>query len=92
MLARERHLPAVLLEPRLLGGVVVDLFATPFLAAPVQHDHCATQRELARDLALERFEVVAVDVERERADAVVGRHAHEPTCPNLIRGANQIRG
>src|SRR6476661_2944689 len=66
------------LELLLNGGVVVDLFAAAFLAGATEDDHGPPQREPTRDLLLERLELVAVDVQRQVLDAVVGRHAHEP--------------
>ncbi len=78
--AGERELVTALLEELLLGGVVVDLLAAALLAAAAQHDDGAAEREAARDLLLERLQVVAVDDERQRADGVVGGHRREPTC------------
>ena len=62
------------LEGPLRVRVVVDLLAAPLLAAPVQDDDRALQGELPRDIALERLEIVAVDVQRQMADGVVEAH------------------
>jgi len=61
----EWQLVAARLELLLLGRVVVDFLATPFLAAASQHDDRAAEREARRNLALERLQVVAVDVQRQ---------------------------
>ena len=64
MPARERQLAFVRLE-RLLGArVVVDLLAAPLLVLAVEDDDRAAERESARDLALERLEAIALDLER----------------------------
>ena len=65
---RQRQLTPARLELLLLGRVVVDLLAATFLAAAPQHDDRAAQGEIAGDLALERLQLVAVDLERQRAD------------------------
>src|SRR5205823_679132 len=70
----ERQLALVGLEGPLRVRVVVDLLAAPLLAAPVQDDDRALQGELPRDLALQRLEIVAVDVQRQMADGVVEAH------------------
>ena len=84
VLADERELGGPLLKLLLHVGVVVDVLATSLLAGAAQHDDGATQRELARDLARERLERVALDRERQVLDGVVRGHAREPTSE--VRG------
>ena len=56
----------------LLVPVVGDVLADARLAAAVQRDDGRAPCEVARDVALERRELVALDLEREPGEHVVG--------------------
>ena len=77
--AGERQLAAPCLELALGSRVVVDLLAAPLETAPAEHDDRAPQGEVRGHLLLEGLEAVAVDLERQVLDGVVGRHAYEPS-------------
>ncbi len=70
--AGERIPAAVGLEAVVVGRLVGDVLADPFLSAAAQpHDRGHT-REAARHGLLEPFELVALDHERQAGDASVG--------------------
>src|SRR5581483_8472194 len=81
--------------PLLDGRVVVDVLASALVPAAAQHDDRPAQREAARDLALERLELVLVDRERECANRVVAAHFSLPApaepAPPLLEPPSSLR-
>ena len=75
MRAHERKLGLPLLEALVGVRVVVDFLAAPLLPVAAQDDDRAPEREAARNLALERLELVRVDAQRKLAHTLVQAHA-----------------
>ena len=75
------------LEPLLLVGVVGDVLPQAGFAAAVERDDRRAPRELARDIALEAFEPVGFDLERELRDEVVRAHLEAITTANATYSA-----
>ena len=73
----------------LQGDVVVagvrDVLADALVAAALEVDHGRETGEVRRGLHLERLEPVRLDLERQVADAVVGRHP-----PGTVRVRPQL--
>jgi hypothetical protein len=71
---RERKGGALRLQRELVLARVRDVLADALVPAALEVDHGRLACELGGRLHLEAFEPVRLDLEREVADAVVGRH------------------
>ena len=69
----ERERRPLGLERELVLARVGDVLADTLVAAALEVDHGRQAREVVRGLHLERLKAVRVELERELADAVVGR-------------------
>ena len=70
----ERERRALRLESLLVLARVGDVLADSLVTAAFEVDHRRETGEVVRGLHLERLEPVRLDLERQLADAVVGRH------------------
>jgi hypothetical protein len=77
--ACEGERAAFALERLLVVRRVGDVLADAFVAASSQVDDGGEAGELARDLTAQALELVALDLERKIADAVVRAHGRNRT-------------
>jgi len=77
-LAGERQLGAALLRDPVLVGLVRDVLARALLAGSLEADDRREPLEAARDGPGQAVELVALDLQRQVDDAVVGAHAPQP--------------
>jgi hypothetical protein len=73
--ARQRKRRALGLERVVVLAGIRDVLADALVAAAAQVEHGRLADELRRGPRLEALELVGLDLEREVANAVVGRHA-----------------